>query len=245
MLSGHLGTSLANGRPVGSVIGPELANSAVLVGIAAALGLTVAIGFGVLAALRSGRLLDHASSVVALLLTAIPDFVIAILVVMLFATLVFHWLPGVSSLAPGEHAWNDPRALVLPVVTLMLVTMPYPFRMARATMIEALESDYVEMARLKNVPTWRVLLVHALPNALAPVVQVAGLVLIYLAGGIVVIEYAFAFPGIGQGLVDAVQRHDQPVVQATAMLLAVVYVFVNIGADALALALSPQRRVVS
>jgi len=243
MLSGHLGTSLATGLPVGSVIRPELLNSATLVVISAVVSLTLSIGFGLLAAVKRDKTVDHASSLVALLLTAVPDFVLATVVIIIFATLVFHLLPGVSTLTPGEYAWNDPRALVLPSLSLVLVTAPYPFRMTRATLIEALESDYVEMARLKNVPEWRVVLQHALPNALAPVAQVGGLVIIYLAGGIVVIESVFTFPGIGQGLVNAVQRHDEPIVQATVLLLAAVYVIVNIGADVIALALSPERRV--
>lgn len=245
IMSGHLGTSLATGLSVGSVIRPELLNSATLVVISAVLSLALSIGLGVLAAVKRDRIADHASSLVALFLTAMPDFVIAIVVVMIFATLVFHLLPGVSTLTPGQYAWNDPRSLVLPCLSLVLVTAPYPFRMARATMIEALESDYVEMARLKNVPEWRVVLQHALPNALSAVTQVAGLVVIYLAGGIVVIESVFAFPGIGQGLVNAVERHDEPVVQATVLLLATVYVLVNIGADVIALALSPERRIAA
>src|SRR5207249_6418602 len=117
--------------------------------------------------------------------TALPEFVVAISLVILFATVVWHLLPAVSVLPPGTYAWQLPKLLVLPVATLVIVIVPYIYRMMRAAMIEALESDYVEMARLKGVPEWRIVLVHALPNAIAPTIQVIGLNFLYLAGGVV------------------------------------------------------------
>jgi peptide/nickel transport system permease protein len=201
------------------------------------------VSLGVVAALRKDSLFDHASSVLALAVTSLPEFVVAITLIILFATVVWHVLPAVSLLGPGTYAWASPRELILPVATLVVVTVPYIIRMTRAAMVEALASDYVEMARLKGLPVRRVLVVHALPNAVAPVVQVLGLTFLYLAGGIVVVEYVFAFPGIGQSLVNAVTNRDVPVIQMIVLLLAGFYVGVNIIADVVALLATPRRRL--
>jgi len=125
----------------------------------------------------------------------------------------------------------------------VIVIVPYIQRMMRASMVEALESDYVEMARLKGVPEWRVVLVHALPNAVAPAIQVIGLNFLYLAGGIVIVEDVFNFPGIGQALVNAVNTRDVPVVQFIVLILAAFYVVVNILTDVIALLATPRRRI--
>ena len=242
VLTGNLGKSLANGMPVGSVVGPALVNSAILVALAGIIGSIVGVSLGALAALRKDSAFDQVTSVLALAVTSLPEFVIAIALVILFATVVVHALPAVSLLSAGRYAWSYPSQLVLPVVTLAVVIVPYILRMTRAATIEALASDYVEMARLKGLPTRRVLLVHALPNAIPPVVQVLGLSFLYLAGGIVVVEYVFAFPGIGSSLISAVSNRDVPVIQLIVLILAGFYVFVNIASDVLALLASPRRR---
>jgi peptide/nickel transport system permease protein len=181
-------------------------------------------------------------SVVALAVTALPEFVVAIGLRCL-ASLVLHVLPGTSFIAPGVSPWADLSLLVLPVATLVIVIVPYIFRMMRGAMIEALESDYVEMAKLKGVSRWRVMLVHALPNSIAPTIQVIGLNLLYLAGGIVVVEYVFAYPGLGAGLVDGVASRDIPTIQFITLVLAAFYVFMNILTDVVALLASPRRRL--
>jgi len=152
-------------------------------------------------------------------------------------------LPAVSLLPPGTYAWSEPKLLILPVATLVIVIVPYIFRMMRAAMIEALESDYVEMARLKGVPEWQIVLGHALPNSIAPTIQVIGLNFLYLAGGVVVVEFVFNFPGIGQGLVFAVQNRDIPVIQFIVLVLAAFYVLMNIVTDVIALLATPRRRI--
>lgn len=243
LVQGRLGTSLVNGKAVSSLVGPRIANSAVLVLLAGALGTAVAVALGVLAAARRDGWLDNILSVVALAVTALPEFVVAIALVMLLASLVLHVLPAVSIIPPGVSAWADPSLLVLPVATLVIVIVPYIFRMVRAAMIEALESDYVEMAKLKGAPRWRVLLIHALPNSIAPTIQVIGLNLLYLAGGIVVVEYVFAFPGVGAGLVDAVSSRDIPTIQFIVLFLAAFYVFMNIMTDVVALMATPRARL--
>lgn len=243
LFTGHPGRSLANGMPVWSIVAPALANSAALVGVSGVVGSCIGVAVGAVAALRKDSVFDQASSALALAVTALPEFVVAIAVIILLSTVVWHVLPAVSLVPPGTYAWTEPRELVLPVLTLVIVIVPYILRMTRAATVEALASDYVEMARLKGLPTRRVLLAHALPNAIPPVVQVLGLSFLYLAGGIVVVEFVFAFPGIGQSLVSAVNNRDVPVIQMIVLLLASFYVFVNIVSDLVALLATPRRRL--
>jgi len=218
-------------------------NSAVLVLLAGVIGTLIGVGLGVLAAARRDSWLDHALSVGALAVTALPEFVVAMVLVVFFAALVWHLFPAVSVFPPGVAPWSSPSLLVLPVATLVIVIVPYTFRMMRAAMIDALESDYVEMARLKGLSRWRVLVVHALPNAIAPTIQVVGLNFLYLAGGVVVVEYMFNYPGLGQALVAAVSDRDIPQIQCIVLVLAAFYVAVNIATDVISLAASPRRRL--
>jgi peptide/nickel transport system permease protein len=243
LFSGHLGASLANGQPVWALVGPRLANSAVLVFLAGAIGTVLGVTLGAIAALRKDGWFDHVSSVISLAVTSLPEFVIAIGLIIVFATSLLHVLPPVSLLAPGTYAWDQLKLVILPVATLVLVIVPYIQRMMRGAMVEALESDYVEMARLKGVPEWKVVLVHALPNTVAPTIQVIGLNFLYLAGGIVIVEDVFNFPGIGQGLVNAVSDRDVPVIQFIVIVLAAFYVGMNILTDLVALLASPRRRM--
>ena len=243
LLTGKLGNSLANGQAVWGQVAPRLVNSAVLVVGAGVIGTVLGVLLGAIAALRKDGWFDHVSSVVSLAVTSLPEFVVAIVLIILFATVTFHLFPAVSPVAPGTYAWSQPRLLVLPVATLVIVIIPYILRMMRAAMIEALESDYVEMARLKGVPEWQIVLAHALPNSIAPTIQVIGLTFLYLAGGIVIVEDVFNFPGIGQGLVNAVSDRDIPVIQFVVVVLAAFYVFMNIVTDVIALLASPRRRI--
>jgi peptide/nickel transport system permease protein len=243
VLQGNLGHSLANGEAVSTLIGPRVVNSAALVIGAGVIGSLIAGLLGLMAAARRDSPFDHVSSVILLAITALPEFVVAIALVILFAVVVVHALPATSAIPPGSHPWNNIKALILPTATLAIVIAPYIFRMVRGAMIEALESDYVEMAKLKGLPRWRVILVHALPNSLPPIVQVVGLNLLYLAGGIVVVEYVFNYPGLGAALVDAVSNRDIPMIQFIVLILAAFYVVVNILTDVIALAATPRRRV--
>jgi peptide/nickel transport system permease protein len=243
VLTGHLGDSLVNGQPVWASTWPRLLNSAVLVALSGLIGSVVGILLGAAAALRRDGRFDQVSSVIALAVTSLPEFVIAITLVILLATTVAHVLPAIALIPPGTYAWQQPKQLILPVVTLALVIIPYIMRMTRAAMIEALESDYVEMARLKGVPERQVVLRHALPNAIAPIIQVIGLNFLYLAGGIVVVEYVFNFPGIGTGLVAAVTARDIPVIQLIVLILTGFYILMNILTDVIALAATPRRRI--
>ncbi|HTQ48375.1 MAG TPA: ABC transporter permease [Polyangiaceae bacterium] len=239
---GNPGTSIAAGEPVTTVIGTRLRNSAVLWLLAALISTPLAIALGVVSARRRDRPFDHAASIIMLALAALPEFVVAIALVLLFGTTVFTILPAVSLIPPGDLPWQHLNALVLPTLTLVIAVVPYTGRIMRASMVEVLESDYVEMARLKGVAEKRVVWRHAVPNAIAPTIQVTALNLAYLAGGIVVVEYVFGYAGIGSALVDAVHNRDIPVVQALAMLIAGVYVVLNVLADVTAILVSPRAR---
>jgi peptide/nickel transport system permease protein len=243
LFTGHLGQSLANHTPVWSNVEPRLVNSAALVLLAGIIGVLIGVGIGAAAALRKEGWLDHVTSVMALAVTSLPEFVVGIALLFFFAITVFHVFPGVSIIPPGSQPWDSPSLLVLPVATLVIVIIPYIMRMMRAAMVESLESDYVEMARLKGVPEWRIVLLHALPNAVAPTIQVIGLNFLYLAGGIVIVEVLFNYPGIGQGLVQAVNARDIPTIQLIVVVLAAFYVLVNIIADVVALLATPRRRI--
>jgi peptide/nickel transport system permease protein len=243
LFTGNPGQSLVNGLPVWGYVEPRIVNSAVLVFVAGAIGALAGVALGAIAALRKDGWLDHVTSVVVLAVSSLPEFVVAIALIILLSTVVWHVLPAVSLLAPGTYAWNQPDLLVLPAATLVIVIVPYILRMMRAAMVEALESDYVELARLKGVPEWRVVLVHALPNAIAPTIQVIGLNFLYLAGGVVVVEYVFNFPGIGQALVSGVSDRDIPVIQFIVLVLAAFYVVMNIATDVIALLATPRRRI--
>jgi peptide/nickel transport system permease protein len=243
LLTGNLGRSLTTGQPVWGLVAPRLLNSAVLVLVTGLIGSIAGVLIGAAAALRKDGWFDHVSSTIALAVTSLPEFVIAVGLIIVFSTVVLHLLPAVSLLPPGTYAWERPQLLILPVATLVLVIVPYIMRMMRAAMIEALGSDYVEMARLKGAPEWRIVLVHALPNAIAPTIQVIGLNFLYLAGGVVVVEFVFNFPGIGAGLVQAVSGRDIPQIQFIVVVLAAFYVLVNILADVIALMATPRRRI--
>jgi len=242
LLHGNLGRSLAAQEPVSTLLAPRLVNSAVLVALAAVLSIPLAIAIGAWAAFRREKVFDQASSNLLLAAAALPEFVVGLALVILFATTVLHVLPAVSTVPPGSRPWNDWLALVLPTLTLVIAVAPYVARIMRASMIEVLESDYVEMARLKGLPERTVLIRHALPNALGPVFQVIALNLAYLAGGIILVEVVFNYTGIGSATAEAVVNHDLPVIQALAILLAAVYVVLNLLADLATILVTPKLR---
>jgi peptide/nickel transport system permease protein len=243
ILTGDLGHSLTGTQqPVSDVIGKRVENSAFLMLLAGLISVPLSIALGAVAARRRDGPFDHATSIVTLALAALPEFVVGIALVVFFATNVFHWLPAVSLIPPDEHPWDNMEALILPTTALVLAVCPYIARIMRASMVEVLESDYVEMARLKGLPEGKVLWRHAVPNGIAPAIQVIALNLAYLAGGIVVVEFVFAYPGIGGGFVEAVANRDFPTVQALALIIAAVYVFLNVAADVATILVSPRLR---
>lgn len=242
LLHGDTGRSIVTQQSVWSSVRPRLVNSGILTVIAAVVSTALGVTLGAFAASRRNRPTDHVMSVVALVASALPEFIVGVFAVLFLAVKV-HLFPAISVLAPGESIWQEPKKLVLPVLTLVIVVTPYVFRMSRASIIEALSSDYAEVAQLKGVSPRRLLFRHALPNAMAPTVQVVGLNLLYLAGGIVLVETVFQFPGIGLALVQAISDRDVPVIQFVVLLVSVFYVLLNITTDVVVMLLTPRRRL--
>ena len=242
LLTGDPGVSFTNGVPVMDVLGDRLWNSLFLMTVSAAISIPLSIAVGTYAAARRDRTFDSTTSGTSLVLASMPDFVLGLLLVVLLATNVWRVLPAVTRIRPGEPPWSDLDGLVLPVLTLTLVVVPYVSRVMRASMIEVLESDYVEMARLKGLPERSVLWRHALPNAIGPTLQVIAFNIAYLAGGVILIEYLFNYPGIGGALRDAVTDRNVPVVQFVAMFISGIWVVVNLLADVGTVLVTPRLR---
>jgi peptide/nickel transport system permease protein len=243
LLHGDAGKSLAAQEPVSDLLGDKVVNSAFLVFCAGIISIPISIAIGSYAALKRDRTFDVTSSLTTLVFAALPEFVVGISLVVIFATTVFTgFLPAITIIPPGGRPWDDMEAMILPTATLVLAVTPYVVRIMRASMIEVLESDYVEMARLKGLPERTVIVRHALPNALGPTFQVIAINLAYLAGGVIVVEYVFNYAGIGGALRDAVSTQDLPVVQALAMLIAAVYVVLNLMADIATILVTPRLR---
>lgn len=245
ILTGDLGVSAATGGSISALLGERIVNSLVLMAIAAVIAVPLGLALGTWAALRRGRASDTALNTGSMILASLPEFVVGIVLVALFSTTVLQILPSVTMAAPGTRVWEFPLQLVLPVAALVLVVVPYMVRMMRQTMTEVLSSGYVEMARLNGVPERQVILRHALPHAIGPVAQVVAMQLAWLAGGIVVIEVLFRYPGIGQAMVDAVNNRDVQVVQTISLLIAAFYVVVNLLADVVGILANPKLRTES
>ena len=242
LFTGDLGTSLASTRPVGELISGSIVNSAVLVALSAIVMIPLAFGIAMLSAHYRRRRPDTVIQTILLAIAGLPEFVIGVLLIALLATTVFKVFPAVTISSPTGHPWDTPEAMVLPTLTLVLWVAPYVSRIVRASLLEVIDSDYVELARLKGIPEGVVMRKHALLNAIVPGIQVVALQLAFLAGGVVVVEVLFSYPGIGLQLVDAVRNHDVPVVQALSMIIAGVYVVVNLVADLLSILLTPRAR---
>jgi peptide/nickel transport system permease protein len=241
VLHGDLGHSLASGEPVTAFISARLGNSVVLAIAALLVMVPFATLLGTIAGVRRGRAADHAISLISLGLIALPEFVTGtILAVLLGVTLA--WLPPTSIILSGSGPLSDPKLLVLPVLTLCIAGSAYIIRMLRAGVVEAMTSDYVQAARLNGISERRIVVWHALRNALGPTVQVVALTVQWLIGGLVVVETVFSYPGLGQGLVQAVTARDIPVVQSLTLLIAAFYILVNLLADIVVILLVPKLR---
>jgi peptide/nickel transport system permease protein len=242
LLTGDLGTSLATGQPVSELISSSVVNSAVLVFLSAVVMIPLAFAIAMISVHLRRKRPDTVIQTILLAMAGLPEFVIGVLLIALFATTVFKVFPAVTISSPTGHPWDNPEAMVLPTLTLVLWVAPYVSRIVRASLLEVIDSEYVELARLKGIPERIVMRKHALLNAIVPGIQVIALQLAFLAGGIVVVETLFAYPGVGLQLVDAVRNHDVPTVQALSMIIASVYVVVNLIADLLSILLTPRAR---
>lgn len=239
LLQGDLGVSLANQRPISELVATRLGNTLFLAALAALISVPIALCLGVLAALYRNSWFDRMMNTTALSAVSFPEFFVAYLLILLFS-IKLGWLPSLSNITPDSSLRELLVSSILPVVTLSLVVIAQMMRMTRAALINLLASPYIEMARLKGIRPARIIFHHALPNALAPIVNVVALNLAYLVVGVVVVEVVFVYPGLGQLLVDSVAKRDIPVVQVCCLIFAVTYISLNTLADVLAIASNPR-----
>jgi peptide/nickel transport system permease protein len=241
MLRGDPGESYAARQPILDYLGSWVTNSLFLMLCACAVTIPIALLLGASQAAKRDSSFDQAASFGGLALASAPEFVIGIALVIQFATIWFHWLPAVTQLGT-DRPWQHLDQMILPTATLAIVTIPYIARVTRASLIEVLESDYIEMARLKGAPERAVMWRHAMPNALGPVFQVIAINVAFFAAGVIVVEYVFNYPGIGRAMQAAVRVRDIPVIQFLVMVLAALYVLVNLLADIATVLVTPRLR---
>ena len=243
MLKGDFGMSIKRKKPVIDVILPRLRNTALL-GIAAAmLGVPIAIFLGVISGLWRDRKLDLWVSTGAIFAMTVPEFVTATLMILFFSVWL-DWLPGIVTTRPDAPVMEFLSGIILPVISLSLVMTAHILRMVRTTVIEVMTSDFIQMARLKGVPYWRMVFYHVLPSALLPTINLVAMTIAWLLGGVVVIEVVFNYPGLGRLMVNAVSDRDLTMVQSIALILAAVYVALNLLADLLVLVANPRLRTM-
>jgi peptide/nickel transport system permease protein len=241
MATGDFGTALTSSRPIVTILEPRIFNTVLLAGYAFLIYLPLALIPALIQAVRRDRPADHVLSAVTLVLLSMPDFLIATLLLVTFVVAV-PLLPAISLVDHSSTALEYFRAMTLPAITLAIVMAVYAVRMLRDNLIEVLGSDYVRMAELKGLSRRKVLLRHALPNALVPTLNVTALNLAYLIGGVVVVEKVFSYPGFGSLLVDSLQLRDLPLIEATVLIAAAVYIAANLLADIGAILLNPRLR---
>jgi peptide/nickel transport system permease protein len=244
VLHGDLGTSVISGRPVTDVISGRVANSFWLMLLVCIVAIPLSVGLALTVARRQGRALDRAVNVSTMAFAALPEFVVGIGMVYLFATGVFHVLPAVSVIYGSESVLSDPKVLVLPALTLIVLVVPYLLRLVRASALEVLESEYIRSAHLRGVRGRRLLTRHALPNVAPPMLQAIVLVVVYLVGGVVIVEAVFNFPGMGLALIEAVRLRDLPLIQALVLIIAALYLLLTAAADIATMLLTPKARTV-
>ncbi|MCT4556880.1 MAG: ABC transporter permease [Pelagimonas sp.] len=254
VLQGDLGNSFAQANfasfvgadsgvrvTVADQIAPRFANTMFLAGVTAAIAVPVSILIGVLAALYRNSVFDRVANIGTLTSISSPEFFLAYLLI-LFLAVLNPILPSLSNIYDGMPFGERLQKSMLPALTLTLVVMAHMMRMTRAAIINLLASPYIEMARLKGVTPFKIIVKHALPNALAPIINVVALNLAYLITGVVVVEVVFVYPGIGQLFVDSVKIRDIPVVQACCLIFASAYILLNLTADVLSILSNPRLR---
>ena len=236
---GDLGASLANGKPISELIGARLSNTLFLAGMTAVIAIPSAILLGIAAALFRNSWFDKSISVSTLSSISFPEFFVAYVLILWFA-IKLQWFPALANIASdaplGTRIYNS----VLPALTLTLVVTAHMMRMTRASIINLLALPYIDLARLKGASPARMVLRHALPNAIAPIVNVVALNMGYLITGVVIVEVIFVYPGLGQLLVDSVTRRDLPVVQAACLIFAATFIILNLIADVVAILSNPR-----
>jgi peptide/nickel transport system permease protein len=241
MLQGDMGQSFEMERPVAPILWDALSRSAILALSSMAVVSTLGLALGVIAAVWRGRWPDHAASILTYFGVSLPEFYWGLVFVLIFGS-TLHLLPstGYSSLSDGVGAFV--AHLILPVATLTLTLLAHVTRLTRSSMMEALDSMYVKVARARGLPERLVILRHALRNALIPSITVLAQDFGFLIGGIVAVETVFAYPGLGRMLVGALERQDLPLMQAAILVLTGVYCLANLMADLLYGVVNPRIR---
>lgn len=241
IVQGDFGTSLANQQEVAELIGGRLVNTLLLATATALIAVPLALSLGIVAAVYRETWIDKTLSIASLGTIALPDFFVAYVLIAVFAVRL-QAFPALSIISPGMALVEKLSAVTLPVLTLSLGVTAHMMRLSRAAILNVLASPYIEMARLKGLSPARIVLHHALPNAVSPIINVVVLNLAFLLVGVVVVEVVFVYPGLGQLFVDAVAKRDLPVVQACSLIFAAVYVLLNLTADVLSMLSNPRLR---
>lgn len=240
-LQGDLGTSLVTERPVADMIENRLWNTLRLALLAALISVPLSLLLGLWAAMRAGKRVDKTLAIGTLTLIAVPEFFIGLILMKAFAV-ELNWFSASANTRPYYDFWENFRALALPVATLSFAVLAHMMRMTRSSVINIFSSPYMEMAALKGLPKRRLVLRHALPNALSPIFTVIALNLSYMVSGVIIVETVFGVPGVTRLLVDAVSLRDIPLIQACAMLFGAVYILLNLVADLLSIMANPRLR---
>ncbi len=240
-LTGDFGKALSNGQDISAALGKRLANTLFLASCAAAVSVPLAIMLGLVAVRHRNGFVDRLISGVGLASTSLPEFFVGY-VLMYFFAVKLQWVTSVSTVFDGMPLLERLEAIVLPVAVLTTAVLAHMMRMTRAAILNVMQSAYIETAELKGLSALQVIYRHALPNALAPIINVVMLNLAFLVVGVVVVEVIFVYPGMGQYLVDHVATRDVPVVQACGLIFASVYIGMNIIADIAGVMSNPRLR---
>ena len=238
---GDLGRSLPNQRDILSELLPRFGNTIFLASYAALIAVPIAVGLGILSAIREGRLADRLANILTLVAISVPEFFVGYILIIIFA-IELGWFPSLATVFPGMSVPERLYVATLPALTLTMVVTAHMLRMTRNSVLSIMSTAYVEMAFLKGLSRARVVSRHALPNAAGPIVSVVALNLAYLVVGVVVVENVFVYPGVGQYMVDAVAKRDVPVIQACGLVFAGVFVVLNTFADIVAILVNPRLR---
>jgi len=241
MVRADPGKSVVTGASVGEMIASRLPNSLLLAAVTAAFAVPVALTLGILCALWRGSLFDRVTSMSAVAVVSVPEFLVATAFVLIFAVHL-RWLPALSYSVDISSPGKMLHSLAMPVVSLGSVIVAQMMRMTRAAVIDQLSAAYIEMVRLKGASPARTVLAHALPNAVGPIANAVALSLSYLLGGVIIIEVIFNYPGIAKLMVDAVAQRDMPLVQACAMIFCAGYLILVTIADICGIVANPRLR---
>ena len=241
VVRGDLGQSATTQMPVGDLVASRLPNSLLLAAVTALFSVPIALALGIASAVWRGSWLDRIASNLSVAVVSVPEFLVATLAVLVFAVQL-RWLPALSYVNDIESVGQLLRAFAMPVLSLCCVIVAMMMRMTRAAVIDQLQAPYIEMVRLKGASSLRMVMVHALPNAVGPIANAVALSLSYLLGGVIVIETIFNYPGIAKLMVDGVTQRDMPLVQTCAMIFCTGYLLLVTLADVCGIVANPRLR---